>query len=538
MQTLIVLGLEGTAHTISCGILDERKILGEAGKTFVPKTGGIHPREAASHHAEYVYNVISEALSKSNVSPNDIDLVAFSRGPGLGPCLRVTATAARTLALKFRKPILGVNHPLGHIEIGRRVTGAKDPIMLYVSGGNTQIISHIRGRYRVLGETMDIGIGNLIDKVGRDLGIPFPGGPAIEKLAEEGTKLFPLPYSVKGMDTSFSGLYTSIRKLISQGVSPADVAYSLQETAFPMVVEILERGIHQTDKKEILLAGGVARNRRLREMVRILAEDLGVKAFLTTEDYCMDNGAMIAQAGLLMYQHGYREEVEQTKVDQRFRIDEVAVPWIEDHPIGITSDRGAEAMIRYGSFNGRDAVYKERISKSYRNPELDRRLIRERTRNELMLYRKLFETRIPVPTVYDFDADRHTIIMERIAGMNLRNALKSLSENDKINVIQRIAQYVAKFHQAGVSHGDLTTSNIIVDNNLRVKIIDTSFGKVDSSLDDIGVDLFLFKESLAGVNGEDDWVFKTFLKEYESISGNGAEIENVLSDLASRRRYV
>ncbi|HLH86052.1 MAG TPA: bifunctional N(6)-L-threonylcarbamoyladenine synthase/serine/threonine protein kinase [Thermoplasmataceae archaeon] len=532
------MGLEGTAHTISCGILTEREILGQSSRVFVPKVGGIHPREAAIHHADNVQKVMAEAFERSKVSPGEIDLVAFSKGPGLGPCLRVTATAARAFALKFNKPILGVNHPLGHVEIGRRVTGAIDPIMLYVSGGNTQVISHVNGRYRVLGETMDIGLGNLIDKVARDLGIPFPGGPVIERLAKEGSRLFPLPYSVKGMDTSFSGIYTAIRKLISEGHRKEDIAYSLQETAFPMVVEILERGIHQTNKQEILLAGGVARNLRLRDMIGVLASELGLKAFLTTEDYCMDNGIMIAQAGLLMFQNGFRENLEQTRVDQRFRIDQVSVPWIHDRPGKSPGNKGAEAYIIDGTFNNRNVVLKRRNKKSYRNPELDMRLISERTRNELTLLKKLADIGIPVPTIYDYDPGSLTIVMEKVEGKSLRNLLPDLDDADKADLIRKVANHVAVFHENGLAHGDLTASNILVSNDGQIKFIDTSLGKIDSSLDDLGVDLFLFRESLSGVNGEDDWVFLEFLKEYSSKSKKKEEIRKVMDSLENRRRYV
>ncbi len=268
---MIALGIEGTAHTISCGIVDQENILSNSSRTYHNPNGGIHPREAAQHHADHVKEVVDGAMQEAGLKLDNIDLITYSRGPGLGPCLRIAATAARTLSVKSRKPILGVNHPLGHVEIGRKVTGAKDPIMLYVSGGNTQVISHYNGRYRVMGETMDIGLGNLLDKLGRDLGFPFPGGPHIEKLALSGKELLELPYSVKGMDTSFSGIYTAAREHLRKGSSREDVCLSVQEYSFAMLLEVLERGLHQTSKNEILLAGGVAKNLRLREMISELA---------------------------------------------------------------------------------------------------------------------------------------------------------------------------------------------------------------------------------------------------------------------------
>ncbi|EQD45566.1 O-sialoglycoprotein endopeptidase/protein kinase, partial [mine drainage metagenome] len=166
-----------TAHTTSASVLDEKKIYSMESRTFRPEKGGINPREAANFHFENVVDVIWKAISQSGFSSGDLQLIGFSKGPGLPPSLKITAVAARALALKLNIPIVGVNHPLGHIEIGRRETGSVDPVMLYVSGGNTQIIAHRKGRYRVLGETLDIGIGNLLDKIARDMGYAFPGGP-------------------------------------------------------------------------------------------------------------------------------------------------------------------------------------------------------------------------------------------------------------------------------------------------------------------------------------------------------------------------
>ena len=209
-------------------------------------------------------------MNESSLSIKDVDLIAFSMGPGLGPSLRVVATAARSLSIKYSIPIIGVNHPMGHIEIGRFVSGAYDPVMLYVSGGNTQVIAHMDGRYRVFGETIDIGLGNMLDKFARDIGIPFPGGPVIEKLALSGEKLIDLPYSVKGMNTSFSGIYTAAKNALSKGARKEDVCFSIQETAFAMLVEVTERALDYLGKKEILLAGGVAMNKRLRSMFKMM----------------------------------------------------------------------------------------------------------------------------------------------------------------------------------------------------------------------------------------------------------------------------
>ena len=322
------LGIEGTAHTVGIGIVDDAcRILANVYDMVKPETGGIHPREAANHHAEMVVPLIRKAVDVAGLDLSDVDLVAFSQGPGLGPCLRTVATAARALSLALEVPILGVNHCVAHLEIGRGVTAAKDPVLLYVSGGNTQVIAFARGRYRVFGETLDIGVGNLLDKFAREAGLPFPGGPILEKLAREGRTLVPLPYSVKGMDVAFSGMLTAALTFRKQGTSMEDLAFSIQEVAFAMLTEVTERAMAHLDNPEILLGGGVARNKRLQEMVGRMAADRGAKMFVPPGDLCIDNGAMIAWTGLEMHRGGVRASLADTVVDQRYRTDEVPVSW-------------------------------------------------------------------------------------------------------------------------------------------------------------------------------------------------------------------
>ncbi len=324
---MICLGIEGTAQKLGVGIVDEDgNILANEGK-IQKIVEGIHPREAAQHHAENLKPLIERAVEKAGIKLKDVDLIAFSQGPGLGPCLRVIAVAARTLSLMLKKPIIGVNHCIAHIEIGKLLTKAKDPVTLYVSGGNTQVIAYADGRYRVFGETLDIAVGNMIDQFARELKLGAPGGPIVEKLAEKG-KYIPLPYSVKGMDLTFSGLLTaSIKAAKNHRIE--DVAFSLQETAFAMLTEVTERALAQLGKKEVLLVGGVAVNKRLQQMLRDMAKEHGAK-FLVPErrDVLGDNGAMIAWLGILMFKSGYRQKIEDTLVKQKFRTDEVEVTWI------------------------------------------------------------------------------------------------------------------------------------------------------------------------------------------------------------------
>jgi len=253
-------------------------------------------------------------------------VVAFSRGPGLGPCLRAGATLARAVALKFKKPLVGVNHAVAHLEIGYLKSGARDPVFLYVSGGNTQIISKVGDRYVVFGETEDIAVGNLLDAFARSAGLPFPGGPKIMKLAKNGKKLIKLPYVVKGMNVSFSGTLTAAEKLIGKE-SIEDLAYSLQETSFAMLLEATERAMAYLKKEELVIAGGVGANERLREMARTMCEERGARFLDYPTEYYGDNGAMIAWTGLKQYLFGDTISVEESKVLVRFRIDDVRIPW-------------------------------------------------------------------------------------------------------------------------------------------------------------------------------------------------------------------
>ncbi len=262
---MTVLGIESTAHTCSIGIVDEgAKVLALAGDMYKPPKGGIHPREAANHHVEMLPVLLERALAEAHVSPKEIDGIAFAQGPGLGPCLRAGATVARALSLAWDRPLLPVNHCVSHIEIARVLSGLDDPMLLYASGGNTQVIAYGRGRYRVLGETIDVGIGNFLDKLWIALGGTFPGGPQLEAEARKGSSLYPLPYSVHGMDVAFSGLLTASLALANQGVARADLAFSVETTAYAMLTEITERALAHRQMKHVVLGGGVACNERLR----------------------------------------------------------------------------------------------------------------------------------------------------------------------------------------------------------------------------------------------------------------------------------
>ncbi|MCL6578202.1 MAG: N(6)-L-threonylcarbamoyladenine synthase Kae1 [Candidatus Bathyarchaeota archaeon] len=300
---------------------------------YVPEEGGIHPREAARHHAEVASKVLEEAFMKSRIKPRDLSIIAFSQGPGLGPCLRTGATIARALSSYLNIPLVGVNHCIAHIEIGKLETNTKDPVTLYVSGGNTIVAAFDSGRYRVFGETLDIALGNCLDVFAREAGLRqkpgMPFGAVVEKLASKGTKLISLPYIVKGMDTSYSGLLTAAVNLLKKNVYRLeDLCYSLQETAFSMITEVTERALAHTEKKEVLLTGGVAANKRLQSMIKTVAEEHDARFCVVPSQFAIDNGAMIAWTGVLAYKHGIVTPIERSFVKLRWRLEEVEVPWI------------------------------------------------------------------------------------------------------------------------------------------------------------------------------------------------------------------
>ncbi|XP_026543193.1 probable tRNA N6-adenosine threonylcarbamoyltransferase isoform X1 [Notechis scutatus] len=331
----VVIGFEGSANKIGIGIVKDGEVLSNPRRTYVTPPGqGFLPGDTARHHRSCILTVLREALEEAGLKPEDIDAVAFTKGPGMGAPLVTVAVVARTVAQLWRKPLLGVNHCVGHIEMGRLVTGAKNPTVLYVSGGNTQVIAYSEHRYRIFGETIDIAVGNCLDRFARVLKIsndPSPGYN-IEQMAKKGQKLIELPYTVKGMDVSFSGILSHIEdvahRMLSAGeCTPEDLCFSLQETLFAMLVEITERAMAHTSSSEALIVGGVGCNERLQEMMGIMCKERGARLFATDERFCIDNGAMIAQAGWEMFRSGQITALEDSWITQRYRTDEVEVTW-------------------------------------------------------------------------------------------------------------------------------------------------------------------------------------------------------------------
>lgn len=305
-------------------------MLADTKSVYKPPLGeGIHPRKAFENHVSSAVSVVKKALKEAKIKIEDLDVIAFSKGPGLPNCLVVGAFIARFLSLKYKKPIIGVNHPIGHVEIGKLNTGAKDPVVLYCSGGNTQIIAFTEGRYRIFGETLDIPIGNAFDVLARYMGLEMPGGPKIEELAKKG-EWIELPYVVKGMDLSFSGIVTECKKLLDKGVKREGICFSIQETCFAMLTEATERALAHTDKEEVLVTGGVAANKRLNEMIGEMCEDRGARAYAVELKYSGDNGVMIAWPGILALKAGQEDDLNKTTVDKDWRIDEAKVRWMDN----------------------------------------------------------------------------------------------------------------------------------------------------------------------------------------------------------------
>ncbi len=330
---MIVLGIESTAHTLSIAIAEKNKrkinILANESDKYASSLEGYIPHKLADHHAEVFPQLLRKAIDKANVSMKEIDAVAYSQGSGIGHCLHVGFVAASTFSTMLQVPLVPVNHSVAHIEIGREYNcKTKDPLVVYVSGGNTQImcLDKKTHKYHVYGETMDLGIGNFLDVLGRELKLKPPDAVGVVNAALNGKHYIEMPYVVKGMDLSFTGLQTYIgKKVIPSNYRREDVCFSAQETAFAMLCEAVERALCHTGKKEILLCGGNARNKCLREMLREVCREHNVNFACTSFEYSGDQAAMIALTGIKMLEA--KCKFKDLKPRQRFRTDAVHVCW-------------------------------------------------------------------------------------------------------------------------------------------------------------------------------------------------------------------
>jgi N6-L-threonylcarbamoyladenine synthase len=339
----VIIGFEGSANKIGVGVVSvDGEILSNPRRTYITPAGsGFQPRFTAHHHQLHILKLVGEALAESKIDIHeDIVALAYTRGPGMSPPLRSVAVTVRVLAQLWRVPIVPVNHCVGHIEMGRLVCKARNPVVLYVSGGNTQVIAYSMQRYRIFGETIDIAVGNCLDRFARVLNLsndPSPGYN-IEQMALRGERLLELPYNVKGMDVAFSGMLTYIEEAAKQMLernecTEADLCFSLQETVFAMLIEITERAMAHCGATEVLIVGGVGCNKRLQHMMSIMAQERGARVFGMDSRYCIDNGAMIAWAGHCQFSQCKQPIVvapEHADITQRFRTDQVDVQWRSD----------------------------------------------------------------------------------------------------------------------------------------------------------------------------------------------------------------
>lgn len=334
-----IMGFEGSANKIGVGIVDEEgNILANVRHTYVTPAGtGFLPKDTAKHHQQHILGLVKDALTQAKLTPQEIDALAYTKGPGMGGPLRSVAVVVRTLAQLWKKPIVAVNHCVAHIEMGRLVTKSQNPVVLYVSGGNTQVIAYSLKRYRIFGETIDIAVGNLLDRFARVISLPNDPAPGynIEQMAKKGKQFLELPYTVKGMDVSFSGILSSLediaRHQLAQGkCTPEDLCFSLQENVFAMLVEITERAMAHCGQSEVLIVGGVGCNERLQEMMKQMVEQRGGRVCAMDDRYCIDNGAMIAWTGMLMFKSGITTPMEDTWCTQRYRTDAPEVLWRDD----------------------------------------------------------------------------------------------------------------------------------------------------------------------------------------------------------------
>ncbi|HEX2306505.1 MAG TPA: KEOPS complex N(6)-L-threonylcarbamoyladenine synthase Kae1 [Nitrososphaeraceae archaeon] len=334
---MLCLGIESTAHTFACSVIKysnyekSPNILSDVRDSFKAGDGsGIHPRKAARHHALVAIDVLKQTLESAKITYKDLDIVAYSAGPGLGPCLRIGAVIARSISSFYDKKLIPINHALGHIELGMSLTGGNDSLVLLVSGGHTMILVFNNKRWRVIGETLDITLGQLLDQFGRHLGLASPCGSEIEKLANKSSKNYiSLPYSIKGNDVTFSGMLSAAKRLISTSkYTHEDMCYSIQETAFAVITEAVERALSATEKRELLIVGGVSANKELSRMLNLACLRHKVKFNSCPVSFAGDNGVQIAWTGILSYSKSKNFiDISNSFVNQSWRVDSVDILW-------------------------------------------------------------------------------------------------------------------------------------------------------------------------------------------------------------------
>ncbi len=601
-----ILGIEGTAWCASAALYDtETDTVRIESDPYVPESGGIHPREAAEHMAEAIPTVVGDVLdiAEATNGSNAIDAVAFSRGPGLGPCLRTVATAARALAGRLDVPLVGVNHMVAHLEIGRHESGFENPVCLNASGANAHLLGYHDGRYRVLGETMDAGVGNAIDKFTRHVGWQHPGGPKVEQAALEAvdaagdrssTSLYELPYVVKGMDFSFSGISSAANDAYNDGEPVESICFALQEHVFAMLTEVTERALSLTGADELVIGGGVGQNARLREMLAEMCAARGAAWHAPDPRFLRDNAGMIAVLGAKMCRAGDTLPIADSTVDPNFRPDQVPVTWRSDESSvtridrGVPTDqgsaanresvrqqRGAEAVVtivddpgagteidrrKAARSNEGDGtagtlvadlvdgplVVKQRVIKSYRHPSLDRTLRRDRTVMEARLTSEARRAGVTTPLVYGVDVPEATITFQYVGDRDLATVLGGGRHTGVRGCVETVGRYLGRLHDAGIVHGDPTTRNVRVAreadddthdemSDVEPFLIDFGLGYYSGHVEDHAMDLHVFEGSVEATVSDPDPLVEAFEAGY--VETGGEDVLNRLESVRGRGRY-
>ncbi|ESU31580.1 O-sialoglycoprotein endopeptidase [Bacillus sp. 17376] len=320
----LIMGIETSCDETAIAIVKNgREILSNVVASQIEshkRFGGVVPEIASRHHVEQVTLVLEEALAQANVDIKDLDAIAVTEGPGLVGALLIGVNAAKALAFANGIPLIGVHHIAGHIYANRLVTEMNFPLLsLVVSGGHTELVyMKAHGHFEVIGETRDDAAGEAYDKVARTLHLPYPGGPHIDRLAHEGKATIDLPRAwleEGSYDFSFSGLKSAVINVVhnaqqrGEEIIPEELAASFQESVIDVLVTKTQRAVKEYGVKQVLLAGGVAANKGLREKLSTEFADSDVEIVIPPLSLCTDNAAMIAAAGSVFYEKGQRADL-------------------------------------------------------------------------------------------------------------------------------------------------------------------------------------------------------------------------------------
>ena len=322
MKDQIILGIETSCDETAVAIVKNgTEILANVVASQIEshkRFGGVVPEIASRHHVEAITIVLEEALEKAGITYEDIDAIAVTEGPGLVGALLIGVNAAKAIAFAHDIPLVGVHHIAGHIYANRLVQEMKFPLLsLVVSGGHTELVyMEEHGSFKVLGETRDDAAGEAYDKVARTLNLPYPGGPHIDRLAQEGSPVIKLPRAwleEGSYDFSFSGLKSAVINTVhnaqqrGEQIEPADLAASFQSAVIDVLITKTVNAVKELQVKQVVLAGGVAANKGLRQALQNqFAGNAEVELVIPPLSLCTDNAAMIAAAGSVSYEKGIR----------------------------------------------------------------------------------------------------------------------------------------------------------------------------------------------------------------------------------------